>query len=103
MSKLKAKAAAKTSKLQLRLRPSDKAVISRAASLQQTTLSKFVLENAVKAAQQAVADQVHFTVSPEKWQAFCQALDAPPRVIPALQELFSRPSVFDGPAGVSSK
>jgi uncharacterized protein (DUF1778 family) len=31
----------------------------------------------------------------EQWEAFCQALDAPPKRIPALAQLLNRPSVFD--------
>jgi uncharacterized protein (DUF1778 family) len=87
----------KATKVQLRLRPAEKAVIARAAHLRQTTLSKFMLDNAYQAAQQVLADQVHFTLSPERWKAFCQALDAPPRPIPALQQLLTEEGVFDGP------
>ena len=60
-------------------------IIARAAELRQTTLSKFMLENAYQAAQQVLADQVHFTVPSARWKAFCHALDAPPRDIPALR------------------
>lgn len=89
----------KATKVQLRLRPEEKAVIARAASLRRTTLSKFLLDNAYQAAQQVLAEQVQFTLPPKRWEAFCQALDAPPRVIPALQELFTAKGVFDGPDG----
>lgn len=34
-----------------------------------------------------VVDQAHFALSPERWQAFRDALDAPPRDIPALRKL----------------
>jgi hypothetical protein len=33
---------------------------------------------------------------PAEWQAFCKALDAPPRKIPALKQLLTEASVFDG-------
>jgi uncharacterized protein (DUF1778 family) len=101
MSKAKPKVPRKTTKLQLRLRPAEKAILTRAAELRQTTLSKFMLENAYHAAQQVLADQVHFTLPADRWKAFCQALDAPPRTIPALQQLFSTRSVFDGPGNSS--
>ena len=32
---------------------------------------------------------------PERWQAFCDALDAPPRDIPALRKLLTETSLFD--------
>ena len=43
---------------------------------------------------EVLADQVHFSLSPERWDAFCAALDAPPKVIPALRRLLKKPSVF---------
>jgi hypothetical protein len=46
---------------------------------------------------QVLADQIHFLLPPGRWQAFCQALDAPPRVIPALRALLTAKGVFDGP------
>jgi uncharacterized protein (DUF1778 family) len=95
-TKLKAKSSLKASKVQLRLRPDQKALIARAAELCGTTLSDFMLEHAYEAAQHVLADQVHFVLPPVEWEAFCKALDAPPRVIPALQELFRKGSVFDG-------
>src|SRR5437763_11527995 len=85
----------KATTVQLRLRPSEKAVIAQAAELRQTTLSKFVLENAYQAAQQVLADQVHFALPPDRWQSFCDALDAPPKTIAALQKLLADVSVFD--------
>jgi predicted DNA-binding antitoxin AbrB/MazE fold protein len=45
------------------------------------------------------ADRVAFTLSPEDWQAFCAALDAPARDLPELRRLLTDPGVFDaGPA-----
>jgi uncharacterized protein (DUF1778 family) len=102
MRKRRSTAPLKVTKVQLRLRPAEKAVIARAAALRQMTLSKFMLDHTYQAAQQVLADQVHFTVPAERWKAFCRALDAPPRVIPALQDLLTRPCVFDGTATPSA-
>jgi AF2212-like protein/uncharacterized protein DUF1778 len=45
------------------------------------------------------ADRTAFVLSPDDWQAFCTALDAPPREIPSLRRLLTEPGVFDaGPA-----
>jgi len=95
-SKGKMRADAKGTKVQLRLRAEQKEIISRAAKLRQTTLSNFMLENAYCAAQQLLAEQVHFVLPPERWQEFCRALDAPPRNIPTLKKLLSEASVLDG-------
>jgi len=44
----------------------------------------------------AAGIQVHFTLPPDRWQAFCDALDAPPRDLPALRRLLREASLFDG-------
>jgi uncharacterized protein (DUF1778 family) len=53
-----------------------------------------MVEHAYSAAQEVLADQVHFSLSPERWAQFCEALDAPPRVIPGLRKLMKKPNVF---------
>jgi uncharacterized protein (DUF1778 family) len=85
-------------KVQLRMRPLQKDVIARAAELKQTTLTNFMVEHAFEAAQHILADQTHFYLSPEKWDEFVAALDAPPKNLPALRELLTGPDVFDEPA-----
>ncbi len=42
------------------------------------------------------ADRVEFVLSADRWQAFCEALDAPPKEIPALKKLLTEASVLDG-------
>jgi uncharacterized protein (DUF1778 family) len=88
--------ARKDTKVQIRLRPAQKDLLARAAALRQTTLSNFLLENACSAAEQVLADRVHFVLPPERWEAFCKALDAPPRERRALKKLLTEASVFDG-------
>src|SRR2546423_9150929 len=82
--------------VQLRLRPVEKAMLARAAELRQTSMSNFMLEHACEAAQQVLAEQVDIVMPPAEWDAFCKALDAPPRSIPALKKLLTEASVFDG-------
>jgi uncharacterized protein (DUF1778 family) len=79
----------KATKVQLRLRPAQKAVLARAAELRRTSLSNFMLEHAYEAAQHVLAEQVDIVMSPQEWEAFCKALDAPPRKIPALTKLLT--------------
>ena len=87
--------ALKEAKVQLRMRPLQKDVIARAAELRQTTMTNFMVEQAFNAAQQILADQAHFYLSPEKWDEFCAALDAPPRELPELRNLLVTPGAFD--------
>jgi hypothetical protein len=42
------------------------------------------------------AEPTAFVLPPDRWQAFCDALDAPPREIPALRKLLTESSVLDG-------
>jgi uncharacterized protein (DUF1778 family) len=95
MSKPKKPSVSKESKVQLRLRADQKAMLARAAQLRQTTLSNFMLVHACEAAQQVIAEQVDIVMSPTEWKAFCKALDRPPREIPALKKLLKEASVFD--------
>src|SRR5438270_11683652 len=94
-SKPKPPSTVKATKVHLRLRPAQKAVLARAAQLRQTSLSKFMLEHAYEAAQQVLAEQVDIVMPPAEWHAFCKALDAPPRSIPALKKLLTEASIFD--------
>ena len=87
--------ARKETKVQLRMRPLQKDVIARAAELRQTTVTNFMIEQAFNAAQQILADQTHFYLSPEKWDEFCAALDAPPKRKLKLERLLTEPGVFD--------
>jgi predicted DNA-binding antitoxin AbrB/MazE fold protein len=48
------------------------------------------------------ADHVRFFLPPDRWQTFCEALDAPSKEIPALRELFTQASPFDD-ASASAK
>jgi predicted DNA-binding antitoxin AbrB/MazE fold protein len=41
-------------------------------------------------------DQVLFVLPLARWQTFCDALDAPPREVPALRKLLTEASVLDG-------
>jgi uncharacterized protein (DUF1778 family) len=84
----------KGGKVQLRLKPAQKDLIARAARVKQTTLTGFMVEHAFGAAQQILADQVNFALSPERWEAFRAALDAPPKDIPALRKLLTGPDLF---------
>lgn len=83
-------------RLSVRIRPAQKALIARAAQLRQTTLTEFILENALSAASQVVGDERHFEMAPEQFRRFCRALDAPPaKNLKAMQRLLNEPSVLD--------
>src|SRR5205823_12860432 len=95
-SKPKTPSSVKATRVQLRLRPDQKAVLARAAELRQTSLSNFMLEHACAAAQQVLAEQVDLVMPPAEWRAFCKALDEPPRTVPALREPLTEARAFAG-------
>jgi predicted DNA-binding antitoxin AbrB/MazE fold protein len=48
------------------------------------------------------ANRTQFVLSEERWQQFCEALDAPAKEIPALKKLLTESSVFDESRDASS-
>lgn len=85
----------KQSKVQLRLWFAQKELIALAAKIKQTSLTNFMVEHAYNAAQQVIADQLHFSLSDKNWEDFCHALDAPPKENKNLRKLLTEPSIFD--------
>ena len=85
----------KASRFSIRASATQKRVIAEAARIKDTTISDFVLEQSLTAAQQLIADQVQFTLPKKRWKEFCDALDARPKTIPALRRLLNKPDLFD--------
>lgn len=85
----------KPTRLNIRVSEHEKDVITRAADTVNTTVSNFVLQKAYAEAQAVLAEQNQFRLPEKKWRAFCKALDAPPKDIPALRKLLTEPGVFD--------
>jgi uncharacterized protein (DUF1778 family) len=85
----------RTEKLDLRLTRAAKRTLQAAAASARKSVSEFVLDTALSAAEERLADRRVFTLDRKRWDAFVAALDAPPRRHPRLERLFSEPSVFD--------
>jgi uncharacterized protein (DUF1778 family) len=90
--------AVRTAKLDLRLTPEAKVTLQAAAAAARRSVSEFVLESALVRAEETLADRTRFGLDAERWKAFLDALDAPPRALPRLERLFREPSVFEGGA-----
>ena len=86
----------RTEKLDLRLTPAAKLALAAAAAADRRSVSEFVLDSALARAEETLALRRHFGLDAEKWESFLTALDAPPRDLPRIEQLFSRPSVFEG-------
>jgi uncharacterized protein (DUF1778 family) len=86
----------KATRLNIRLSPSQKKLIEKAARLKSVSVSNFVLEKVVSEAQEILGQQTRFLLSPEKWEAFLAALDAPPRKqLPRLRKLLTLSGSID--------
>lgn len=86
----------KESRLSIRTSTPEKTLLAQAARVRHMNTSQFVLQASLDAARAVLADQTRFRLPPDQWDAFCERLDAPPQVVPALRELFSGPDPFSG-------
>jgi uncharacterized protein (DUF1778 family) len=87
--------ASKPNRLNIRVSRQEKEVLTRAASVLNTSVSNFVLQRAYAEAQLVLAEQSQFRLPDKKWREFCKALDSPPKDVPALRKLLTERGVFD--------
>lgn len=71
-------------RIEIRIRPKDKAMLEKAASTFGLSLSAFMLSNSLKAAQEGLAAQNRITLSEKEWNHFMQVMENPPRPGKAL-------------------
>jgi len=58
-------------------------------------VSEFILDSALGAADEVLADRRQFNLNAQQWEAFQAALDAPPRTLPRIEKLMQEPGFFD--------
>ena len=90
--------AAPTVQLDLHLSPQAKQELQAAASVAQRSINEFALESALLRADETLADRTRFNLDADRWKTFVEALDAEPRDLPRLQQLFREKSVFEAGA-----
>jgi uncharacterized protein (DUF1778 family) len=88
-------ARARDSRWNLRVAPDDDIVVRKAADESDRELSEFVRTAAVLEAERILADRTVFALDPAGWDRLVEILDRPPRIPAGLEELFSRPDVFE--------
>lgn len=86
---------AATEVINVRIPAEQKAIIDNAAQLLGKSRTAFILELAVRHAEEILAEKTHFQLSPEQWDAFTTLLDAPVHPNPALDRLLSTPAPWD--------
>ena len=86
----------KDARIDLRVGSPQKDFLVYAASLKNMKLSAFVLNCAIKEADDMVASKTQFTLPEAQWKAFSAALDRPARENPKLKKLFKTTNIFHG-------
>ena len=84
----------KDQRLNIRITAEAKSLVEEAADATSMSASAFVVQAALRSAQEVLADQTHFTLPPQQWAEFTALLNRPAREIPALKQAASRPSPF---------
>ena len=84
----------KDQRLNIRASAEVKSLVEEAARATHMTASAFVLQAALRSAQDVLADQTRFVLAPDQWSAFTAVLNRPAREIDALQRAASKPSPF---------
>lgn len=86
---------AKQCRINIRATKRQKDLIERGASIRGQNMTEFVVSSAAEKAEQVLADQREFVLSPAKWQAFSAALDRSPAIPSRLTRLMSEPSILE--------
>lgn len=84
----------KTARLQLRVSEEADSLIREAAEAADKSVTSFITDSAVNAAQSLLADQHHFVLSEEAWDRFVEALERPAEYKPELAKLLQSPRVL---------
>ena len=85
----------RSERLAIRVSPQVKERLLIAAETRHKSLSEFILDTALTEAENVLAERRQFSLSPEAWDKFQAALDAPTRKHPRMERLLKEPSVFD--------
>jgi uncharacterized protein (DUF1778 family) len=83
-------ASMKTSRHNVRVSPADDVLIREAAAIVGESVEKFLVESGRQRAEMVLADQTHFVLGHDAWNAFCATLDRDAQIQPAVVELLRR-------------
>jgi uncharacterized protein (DUF1778 family) len=82
-------AEAKSERVDLRMTPSAKRTLQRAAAVANKSVSEFLLDSSLTAAFDTLSDRRVFQLDETQWAAFMAALDTPPHDNPRLRRLMA--------------
>jgi len=80
---------AKSERVDLRMTPTAKRTLQRAAAVANKSVSEFLLDSSLTAAFETLADRRVFQLDETEWAAFMAELDLPPRDNPRLRRLMA--------------
>ena len=81
--------------INMKAEPQVRDLIDRAAKLQHRNRTEFVLEAALKQAEEVILDQQLIAVDEERFARFVEALDTPPASNPRLKHLMGRKAPWE--------
>lgn len=87
----------KESRLNIRCNTHARELLDKAATYSHLSVSEFVLSHALASAEKVVQENESITLTPQDFQAFLAALDAPVTPNPALQNAMKRHAEQVGP------
>jgi uncharacterized protein (DUF1778 family) len=85
----------RSDKLDIRISPEAKRVLQEAARERHTTISQFVIDSALGAAHEVLAERTRIGLDAKQWAAFTAALDAPTARHPRMERLLKEPTILD--------
>lgn len=80
----------RSERVDLRMTPSAKRTLQQAAAVKNKTVSEFLLDTALNAAHDALADRRVFQLDATSWDRFMAELSRPPKENPRLRKLLAR-------------
>lgn len=84
--------------LSMRLPDADLAIIDRAALLRGRSRTEFMRDAAVRTAEDIIMENTLIRMTPDGFDAFVAALDAPAKPVPAFVDLLKRPAPWEADA-----
>ena len=85
----------KSERIEIHVTPSMKALLQRAAASSQRSVTEFLLEAGINAAEDTLANRQMFRLDDEQWQAFQEVLDRPVSPKSRLARLLAEKSVVE--------
>jgi uncharacterized protein (DUF1778 family) len=85
----------KSRRLNFRISDEQEDLLRRGASAKGQSVSEFIIASACSVAECELAEENEFSLPPDRWKLFLEALDKPAAANSALRRLLTEPSVIE--------